>query len=53
MKAAGPAAKTETAKAAVEPTVMGLELASPAPAANAKPKAAIDTAAIYAARRRA
>lgn len=51
MKAAGPAVKPEAAKAATEPTVMGLELASPAPAANAKPKAVIDTAAIYARRR--
>jgi signal peptide peptidase SppA len=49
LKAAGPAAKPAAA-APAPATAMGLELAGPTPAANAKPQATIDTAAIYAKR---
>lgn len=52
MKAAGPAAKPVTAAAPAPATAMGLELAGPTPATNAKPKAALDTDTIYAARQR-
>lgn len=52
LKAAGPAAAKTPAATTEQPTAMGLELAGPTPAATAKPKAKLDTDAIYAARAR-